>query len=216
MRMAPKKFTSKKLSASSKAYLNRQARDPFAAAAKQQGYRARSAFKLQEIDAKHHLLKPGQTIVDLGCAPGGWCQIARDKVGKKGAVIGIDLLAVAPLEGITFLAADFTADAGLAQLEAALPGTQVDVVLSDMAANTTGHAKTDGLRTMALAELAADFALSHLKPGGHFLTKVFMNGDEVELRDTLRRHFTKTQFIKPESSRQESREIYLLATGFKA
>ncbi|HEX2858680.1 MAG TPA: RlmE family RNA methyltransferase [Alphaproteobacteria bacterium] len=215
-----KKFTSKRLSASSKAYLNRQAADSFVQAARAQGYRARSAFKLQEIDQKHKLFRHGQTVVDLGAAPGSWCQVAAEKVGPThkggGRIVGIDLLEIPPLAGITFIEADFTSDEGLGQLLPHVQPEGVDVVMSDMAANTTGHHATDGLRTMALAELAADFALTHLKPGGHFLTKVFMNGDEAKLRDTLRPHFTKVMFVKPGASRAESREIFLLALNKKA
>jgi 23S rRNA (uridine2552-2'-O)-methyltransferase len=215
MAQKTQKFTSKRLSASSKAYLQRQAADSFVQQARKDGYRARSAFKLQEMDTKYKLFKPGQTVIDLGAAPGSWCQIAKEKVGKKGRIVGIDLLEIPPLAEVTFIQADFTADEGLAELLPHVQPEGVDVVMSDMAANTTGHFATDGLRTMVLAEMAADFALEHLKPGGHFLTKVFMNGDEAKLRDLLRKHFTKVMFIKPKASRGESREIYLLATGFK-
>lgn len=208
------KFTSKRLSASSKAYLTRQAADPYVQAARAEGYRSRAAYKLKEIDAKYHLLKPGQKIVDLGCAPGGWCQVAAEICGPSATIVGIDLLPTDPLAQCTFLEADFSSDAGLAELQAALQTTlatqQVDVVLSDMAANTIGHRASDGLRTMALVEMAAEFALQHLMIGGHFLTKLFMNGDEPKLRDSLRPHFEKVVFFKPPASRKDSRETYLL------
>lgn len=217
----PTKFTSKRLSASSKAYLNRQAKDPFVHQAQAKGWRARAAFKLEHIQQKHKILKEashgtGQVVVDLGCAPGSWCQMAAKICGPKAIIIGIDLLPVEPLEGVVFLEADFASDQGLALLESHLPeGRKLDVVLSDMAANTTGHAATDGIRTMALVEMAADFAIQHLAEGGHFATKLFMNGEEAGLRDKLRKHFTKVVFEKPDSSRSESREIFLVATGFK-
>lgn len=220
------KFTHKHLSASSKAYLERQASDPFVQAAKAQGWRARAAFKLEHIQKKHHILHEarsgvGQVVVDLGCAPGSWCQMAAKICGPKSVIIGMDLLPVDPLAGVTFLEADFASDEGLALLESELPRddagqiAKLDVVLSDMAANTTGHKETDGIRTMALAEMAADFAVAHLKKGGHFATKLFMNGEEAKLRDRLRPHFTKMAFEKPDSSRVESREIFLVGIGFK-
>ncbi len=208
------KFTNKGLSQSSKDYLKRQSADPYVQKAHAAGYRSRAAYKLLEILDKESFLKHGQTVVDLGCAPGGWCQVAADKA-RGGVVVGIDLLETQPIAGVTLIQNDFTADAGLAAVRAAMGSDTVDVVLSDMAADTIGHKETDGIRTMGLAEMAADFALTHLKPGGTFLCKLFMNGDEKALMDNMRPHFAKTKFIKPPASRSDSRETYLLALGRK-
>lgn len=212
------KFTNKGLSNASKAYLKRQSADRFVHAAHAQGYRARSAFKIKEIHDKYKIFKPGQNIVDLGCAPGGWCQVAQQVCGGKATIVGIDLLPCDPLAEVTFLVADFMTAEGEAELYKLLPdgeNSKLDVVMSDMAANTTGHRETDGLRTMGLAEAAADFALRHLKAGGHFVTKLFMNGEEKKLMDNLRPHFTKVVFHKPDSSRADSREIFLVALARK-
>ena len=211
------KFTNSKLTPAQKDYLTRQSADPYVQAAHAAGYRSRAAFKLLEILEKEPFFKQGQIIVDLGCTPGGWCQVAAARTGGKGKVVGIDLLDTDPIGDVVLLKADFTTEEGLNALYAELPegaNCKVDVVLSDMAANTVGHRETDGLRTMALVELAEEFALKHLKPGGVFLTKLFMNGDEKHLMDRLRPHFEKARFIKPEASRKDSRETYLLATGF--
>jgi 23S rRNA (uridine2552-2'-O)-methyltransferase len=212
------KFTNPKLSGAAKEYLKRQSADPYVQAAHEAGYRSRAAFKLLEIEKAHPFLKPGMTVVDLGCAPGGWCQVAEAKVGRQGLVVGIDLLPTEPIGPVVLLQRDFTSDEGLAALHAALPqgqGTKVDVVMSDMAANTTGHRETDGLRTMGLVELAEAFALAHVKAGGVFLTKLFMNGQEKDLQNRLRPHFAAVRFVKPAASRSDSRETYLLATGRK-
>jgi 23S rRNA (uridine2552-2'-O)-methyltransferase len=203
----------KSLSQSSKEWVKRQLRDPYVQKAMAEGYRARAAYKLLDIDAKFHVLKSGQSVVDLGCAPGSWCQIAAARGCK---VVGIDLLPCDAMEGVTFVQADFTTDEGYAQVMAALGSDLVDVVLCDMAANTVGHKETDGLRTQALSELAVDFALKHLRPGGNFCTKLFMNGYEAEAKKFVATKFQKVQLFKPESSRSESREIFLVATGRKA
>lgn len=208
------KFTNPKLTAAQKDYLKRQSADPYVQAAHAQGYRSRAAFKLLEILEKEPFLKAGQVVVDLGCAPGGWCQVSEAKTGKHGKVVGIDLLETAPIGNVTLIKADFTEEAGEQAVLEALEGRAVEVVLSDMAANTVGHRETDGMRTMALVEMAEAFALAHLVPGGVILTKLFMNGEEAELAKRLRPHFAKVKFIKPHASRKDSRETYLLAVGF--
>lgn len=200
----------KSLSASSKEWVRRQLRDPYVAKAQAEGYRARAAYKLLEIDAKFHVIKAGQSVVDLGCAPGSWCQIAAARGCR---VVGIDLLPCDPLTGVTFLEDDFTEARGLAAVQAAMGSELVDVVLCDMAANTVGHRETDGLRTQGLSELAVDFALAHVRVGGNFVTKLFMNGYEAEAKKQMAPYFTRTQLFKPESSRAESREIFLVCVG---
>lgn len=211
---APQKIRKTSLSKSSQAWVRRQLNDPYVAKAQADGYRARAAYKLLEIDEKFKVLKRGTTVVDLGCAPGSWCQIAA-KLNCK--VVGIDLLACDPLAGVVFLQDDFTTDRGLQAVLEALGGVdKVDIVLCDMAANTVGHKETDGIRTQALSELAVDFALHHLKPGGSFVTKLFMNGYEAEAKKQIAPYFTRAQLYKPSSSRAESREIFLVGVGFKA
>lgn len=214
------KFTNPKLTPAQKDYLKRQSADPYVQAAHAAGYRSRAAFKLLEIMEKEAFLKPGMVVVDLGCTPGGWCQVAvkkvtgqRSQVKDEGLVVGIDLLPTDPIAGVTLIQDDFTTEAGEQAVLAALGGRAVDVVLSDMAANTVGHRETDGIRTMALVEMAEAFALENLKLGGVFLTKLFMNGEERDLMNRLRPHFEKVKFIKPAASRKDSRETYLLAVG---
>ncbi|MCP5404730.1 MAG: RlmE family RNA methyltransferase [Pseudomonadaceae bacterium] len=212
------RFTNNSLSHASKEYLKRQSADPYVRKAHAQGYRSRAAYKLLEVLEKEPFLKPGMTVVDLGCAPGGWCQVAMDIVGEEGTVVGIDLLPTEPIAGVVLLEADFMADEGQAALYAELPegaACKVDAVISDMAANTVGHRETDGMRTMALVEMAEWFALEHVKEGGVFLAKLFMNGEEKALMERLRPHFAKVKFIKPHASRADSREIYILAVGRK-
>jgi 23S rRNA (uridine2552-2'-O)-methyltransferase len=202
---------------SSKLWLERQLNDPYVAQAKREGYRSRAAFKLVEIDDKYHLLKPGMTVVDLGAAPGGWSQIAAKRVGAasgKGRVIAIDLLEMPEIPGVQFAQLDFHADDAPAKLTAMLGG-RADVVLSDMAANTTGHRKTDQLRIVGLVEIAAAFASEVLNPGGTFLAKVFQSGADAELLAQLKREFTNVRHVKPAASRQDSSERYVLATGFR-
>ncbi len=211
--------TAKFRKVSSTRWLQRQLNDPYVVKARKEGYRSRAAYKLLEINEKHKLLKPGQKIVDLGCAPGGWAQIAARETGsaegRPGAkVVGIDLLEVDPIAGVTFEVLDFNADHAPARLQEMLGG-KADGVLSDMAANTTGHKKTDQIRIAALVELAAHFAASVLTQGGFFLAKVFQGGTEAELMAILKRDFAVVKHIKPPASRQESSEFYLLATNFR-
>jgi 23S rRNA (uridine2552-2'-O)-methyltransferase len=209
--------TARKRSLSSALWLERQLNDPYVARAKREGYRSRAAYKLIEIDERYHLLKPGQSIVDLGAAPGGWSQVAARKVGAeegKGRVIGIDLLEMVPVPGAGFMVLDFTAPEAPGLLKEWLGGP-ADVVLSDMAANATGHKKTDHLRIMGLAELAADFACEVLAGGGAFLAKVLQGGTENTLLARLKREFASVRHVKPKASRPESAELYVLAAGFR-
>ncbi|MCB1504316.1 MAG: RlmE family RNA methyltransferase [Hyphomicrobiaceae bacterium] len=210
--------TARKRSVSSARWLERQLNDPYVKAAKDEGMRSRAAYKLKEIDDKYRLLKPGMRVVDLGAAPGGWSQIAAEKVGAvsgEGQVIGIDYLDVEPLPGVTLLKLDFTDETAEAQLKALLRGGGADLVLSDMAAPTVGHTRTDHLRIMALAEAAAHFAVDVLAPGGAFLCKVFQGGTERDLLDLLKQSFSVVRHVKPPASRSDSAELYVLATGFK-
>lgn len=215
--------TAKRRTASSTQWLQRQLNDPYVAAARREGYRSRAAFKLIEIDDKYRLLKPGQKIVDLGAAPGGWSQIAAKRVkaqdgeGKhgQGKVVGIDLLDVETLAGVDFQVMDFLDEDAPARLMAMLGGYRADGVLSDMAANTTGHKPTDHLRIVHLVELAADFAAQVLSPGGFFLAKVFQGGTENDLLARLKRDFATVRHVKPKASRADSAELYVLATGFR-
>lgn len=200
-----------KRSASSKNWLRRHVNDPYVQRSRKEGYRARSAYKLTEIDDKDRFLKPGAVVVDLGAAPGGWCQVAAKRVAPKGRVVAIDLLEVAPLAGVEVIQADFLAPSGLAAVEAALGGVKPDVVLSDMAPNLSGIALSDQARAMALAEIARDFALLHLKPGGVFVVKVFQGAGYDEFLRSLRGGFAKVAVRKPGASRGESAELYLLA-----
>ena len=207
----------KSRSLSSKLWLDRQLNDPYVARARREGYRSRAAFKLVEIDAKHHILKPSARVVDLGAAPGGWSQVAAERVGAaegKGHVVAIDVLEMGAIPGVEFLQLDFH-DAAAPDRLKALVGGQADVVLSDMAPNTTGHRQTDHLRIMALAELAADFACAVLARGGAFLCKVLQGGTEATLLAALKRDFSHVRHVKPAASRSDSAELYLLATGFR-
>jgi 23S rRNA (uridine2552-2'-O)-methyltransferase len=206
--------TAKKRTISSTLWLQRQLNDPYVVQAKKDGWRSRAAYKLIEMDERYHLLKPGQKIVDLGAAPGGWSQVAIKKVGPKGRVVGIDLLDIDPIPGVEFEVMDFLEDDAPDRLKATLGGL-ADGVLSDMAANTTGHKKTDHLRIVALAELAIHFATEVLAPGGFFMAKVFQGGTENALLDILKRGFKTVRHVKPEASRAGSAELYVLATGFK-
>lgn len=199
---------------SQKRWLERQLNDPYVARAKREGYRSRAAFKLIEIDERFNLLKPGQKIVDLGAAPGGWSQVAAKKIGAAGRVVGIDLLEIEPMTGVAFVALDFL-DPTAPGLLTELLGGPADLVLSDMAANTTGHKKTDHLRIIGLAEVAAEFAREILAPGGAYLAKVFQGGTESELLTDLKRDFATVRHVKPNASRADSSELYVLATGFR-
>jgi 23S rRNA (uridine2552-2'-O)-methyltransferase len=202
---------------SSKLWLERQLNDPYVAQAKRDGFRSRAAYKLIEIDDKYRLLKPGLVVVDLGAAPGGWSQIAARRVGAadgKGKVIAIDLLAMPEIPGVSFAQLDFLAADAPDRLLAMMEG-RADVVLSDMAANTTGHRKTDQLRLLGLVEGAAAFAADVLNPGGAFVAKVFQSGADADLLAQLKRDFASVRHVKPASSRQDSSERYVLATGFR-
>ncbi len=202
---------------SSKLWLERQLNDPYVARAKREGFRSRAAYKLTEIDDKYRLLKPGMTVVDLGAAPGGWSQVAAKRIGiasGKGRVIAIDLLEMPEIAGVTFAQLDFLASDAPERLMAMMDG-RADVVMSDMAANTTGHRKTDQLRMVGLVETAAAFAGEVLKPGGTFLAKTFQSGADAELMAQLKRDYASVRHVKPAASRQDSSERYMLATGFR-
>ncbi len=202
---------------SSKLWLERQLNDPYVARAKREGYRSRAAFKLIEIDDKYRFLKPGLTVVDLGAAPGGWSQIAARRVGAangKGRVIAIDLLEMPEVAGVEFAQLDFLGEDAPDKLLKMIGG-RADVVLSDMAPNTTGHRKTDQLRILGLVEGAAAFAADVLKPGGTFVAKAFQSGADAALMSELKRDYASVRHVKPASSRQDSSERYVLATGFR-
>ena len=216
----------KRRTASSRAWLTRQINDPYVERAKREGFRSRAAFKLAEIDDRYKLLKLGTRVVDLGAAPGGWSEIAARRVGDNGRVIALDVLEMKPVPGVEFLQLDFLDPSAPERLEAMLGSGRggspqgkrqatADVVLSDMAANATGHRQTDHLRIMALAEAAADFARQVLAPGGAFLCKVLQGGTEAALLAELKRDFSSVKHVKPAASRSDSAELYLLAQGFR-
>ena len=202
---------------SSTQWLERQLNDPYVSEARRLGYRSRAAFKLLQLDDRFHFLKPGARVVDLGSAPGGWAQVAAARIkaeAGRGRIVGIDVLPTDPVPGATLLQLDFLDQTAPEALRQALGGP-ADVVLSDMAAPTTGHAATDHLRVMALAEAAYAFAREVLAPGGTFVTKVFQGGAERELLDALKRDFTSLRHVKPPASRTESAEVYVVAQGFR-
>ena len=205
--------TARKRTAQSTRWLERQLNDPYVRRAKAEGYRSRAAFKLIELDERFAFLKGVRRVVDLGLAPGGWSQVVRRQV-PAAAVVGIDLLPVDPIDGVTILQADFMADEAPVLLRDALGGT-ADLVLSDMAANTVGHPQTDALRTMALVEAAADFAFQVLRPGGAFVAKAFAGGADAALVAELKRRFTSVKHAKPPASRKGSVEWFVVALGFK-
>ena len=205
--------TAKKRTASSTRWLQRQLNDPYVKQAKAEGYRSRAAYKLIELDEKFGLLKGVARVVDLGIAPGGWSQVVR-KLKPKAHVVGIDLLEVEPIEGVTIFQMDFMDDEAPAVLEDALGG-KADLVMSDMAANTVGHKQTDHLRTMGLVEAGAWFAIENLAPGGTFLAKVLAGGTDNEMLKLLKQHFKTVKHAKPPASRKGSSEWYVIAQGFK-
>lgn len=210
--------TSKGRKIGSTLWLQRQLNDPYVAKARAEGYRSRAAFKIQELDERYNLFHKGQRIVDLGAAPGGWCQVAAPIIGstdERPLLVGIDYLEMAPIPGVILLQKDFNDEDAPDALIAAMGGHKADIVMSDMAAPTTGHRATDHLRIIALVELAADFAIHVLAPGGTFIAKVFQGGTEHELLGMLKRHFATTIHAKPKASRADSAETYLLARGFK-
>ncbi|MCR5858578.1 RlmE family RNA methyltransferase [Mesorhizobium sp. J428] len=205
------------LKESSRRWLERHMNDPYVQRSKAEGYRSRAAYKLIEIDERYKLLKSGMRVVDLGAAPGGWCQVAARKLGSTDAkplIAAIDYLDMDPVPGCVILKKDFLDDDAPAALIEALGGPP-DVVISDMAAPTTGHRRTDHIRTMHLGEVAADFAISVLKPGGHFLTKTFQGGTANDLLTMLKQNFKSVHHVKPPASRDESVELFLLAKDFK-
>lgn len=206
--------TAKGRSTASQRWLERQLNDPYVRAAQQKGLRSRAAFKLIEMDEKHGLLRPGARVLDLGAAPGGWTQVAVERTAPGGRVVAVDLLPMDPVPGATVIQGDFQDDAVAAAALSALGGT-ADLVLSDMAPNTTGHGATDHLRIIALAELALDTALAALSPGGSFVAKVFQGGSERVLLETLKRAFRAVRHAKPPASRKDSSELYVAATGFR-
>lgn len=214
--LATRLKTSKGRTTSQQRWLSRQLNDPYVARARREGYRSRAAFKLMEIDERHKLLKRGQRIIDLGAAPGGWCQVAAQKIGvpDEGRIVAIDLLEIDAIPGVDFVQLDFLDNKAPALLMEMLGGP-ADLVLSDMAANTTGHRQTDHLRTLGLVEVAAEFAREVLAPGGKFLAKVLQGGTEASLLKDLKRDFRDVKHVKPAASRQDSSELYVLATGFR-
>jgi 23S rRNA (uridine2552-2'-O)-methyltransferase len=198
--------------AASRAWLQRQLNDPYVAAARSKGYRSRAAFKLIELDGRFHFLRKGAKVLDLGAAPGGWSQVAA---AKGAMVVAADVLEMEPIPGVNFFKADLTGADVPAMLKEALGGP-ADIVLTDMAAPTTGHRATDHIRTIALAEIALEVALDVLKPGGTFVGKVFQGGSSNELLTRLKKAFREVKHVKPPASRQESVELYVVALGFKA
>jgi 23S rRNA (uridine2552-2'-O)-methyltransferase len=209
--------TARKRTHSSQLWLERQLNDPYVARAKREGRRSRAIYKLMEIDEKAKLLKPGQRVLDLGAAPGGWSQLAAevtDSINGRGKVVAIDLLPIDPIPGVDFVQMDFMDDAAPDLLKTMLGGP-ADLVLSDMAANTVGHRATDHLRIVALVEAAAYFAVEVLAPGGAFLAKVFQGGTEGDILNLLKRDFAVVKHVKPAASRSGSSEMYVLATGFR-
>ena len=204
--------TAKGRKTSSTRWIERQLNDPYVTKAKQLGYRSRAAFKLQEMDEKYKILKPGMAVIDLGAAPGGWCQIALEKKCSK--IVAIDLLPIDELPGVIFMQQDFMDDDAPDKLKAALGG-RADVVLSDMAHNTTGHRDTDHLKIMALVEAGYEFSKEVLKYGGTYLAKTFQGGAEAELLARMIIDFEVVRHVKPPASRQDSSEKYVLATGFR-
>jgi len=204
-----------KKSHSSKQWLRRHVNDPYVQRSKREGYRSRSAYKLTEIDERDKLLRPGQVVVDLGAAPGGWSQVLAKRVGAHGRVIAIDLLEMEPVAGVTFIHGDFGSARGLEAVQAALEGGRADLVLSDMSPNLSGIAVSDQARSMHVAEIARDFALLHLKPEGAFLVKIFQGAGYDDYLRSLRQAFRKVVVRKPAASRDESAEQYLLARGLR-
>lgn len=210
VRVKSAKFNTK----SSNKWLARQLNDPYVAESKRLGYRSRAAFKLIQLDEKYHFLGKGKTVVDLGCAPGGWTQVAVDRNKGTGQVVGIDILETEAISGATLICQDFTQPEAADKLKTLLNG-EADIVMSDMAANTTGHQQTDHLRTIGLVDIAYEFAKEVLAQGGIFIAKVFQGGAEGELLADIKKNFAKVGHFKPDASRQGSPETYLVATGYK-
>ena len=205
-----------KKSKSSSRWLQEHFSDPYVKKAWQDGYRARAAYKLIELQEKYHFLKPNQMIIDLGAAPGSWSQVAKKHIGKNGKIFALDLLPIDPIDNVNILQGDFTSEEILAQLKAQLPEDQkVDTVISDMAPNMSGHKTADQIGSMYLVELAFDFAKNHLKPVGAFVTKVFQGRDLDALILEAKQHFQKVHFCKPDASRDRSSEHFLVCLGYK-
>jgi len=202
-----------KPSKTSKQWMREHINDPYVQQAQKDGYRSRAAYKLLEIDERDHLIKAGMVVVDLGATPGGWSQVAANKIGDKGKVIALDLLPLNPLPRVEFILGDFREDSVLAQLEEKLCGKQIELVISDMAPNISGIDLSDQARSIYLAELALEFAVQHLKPGGAFLVKVFQGAGFEEYVKIMRKHFAKVASRKPKASRDRSSEVYMLGTG---
>ena len=200
----------------SKAWMHEHVNDPYVRRAQAEGMRSRAAYKLQQLAERDHLLKPGMVVVDLGAAPGGWSQVAGRAAGPKGRVVAVDLLEMTPVTGVTFIHGDFGDEAVLAEVETALGGSGADLVLSDMAPNISGVASVDQARSVALAELALEFAVNHLKPQGNFLVKLFQGSGFDALVADIRRKFVQVMIRKPEASRGRSNEVYVVAKGLKA
>lgn len=202
-------------SKTSKAWMQEHVNDPYVRRAQAEGMRSRAAYKLQQLAERDKLLRPGMTVVDLGAAPGGWSQVAGRVAGDGGRVVAVDLLDMTPVAGVTFIRGDFGEDAVLAEVEQAIGGGGVDLVLSDMAPNISGVASVDQARSVGLAELALDFAVNHLKPQGNFLVKVFQGSGFEALVADIRRKFVQVMIRKPEASRSRSSEVYVVAKGLK-
>ena len=204
--------------ASSVRWLQRQINDPYVSEAQRLGYRGRAAFKIMQLDDQFHFFKTGKRVVDLGCAPGGWSQVAVQRVKstpENPLVVGMDLLPADPIAGANLVQMDFTLDEAPAKLEELLGGHRADIVMSDMAANTTGVHSLDHLRIMGLLEMAYDFAIKVLNPGGVFIAKIFQGGTENEFLAEMKRDFAVVKHAKPDASRKDSSEVYVVATGFK-
>ncbi len=198
-----------------KAWMHEHVNDPYVKEAERRGYRSRAAFKLIDLDARDKLLRPGLTAVDLGAAPGSWSQVLRERLGPSGHVVAIDLLPMDPVAGVTVVQGDFREDEGLAAVESALAGEPVDLVVSDMAPNLSGVAPADQARSVHLGELALEFAAAHLKPGGDLVLKVFQGSGLQDLQAAMGEHFAKVYVRKPKSSRDRSRETFLVGKGFR-
>jgi 23S rRNA (uridine2552-2'-O)-methyltransferase len=199
-----------------KAWMHEHVNDPYVLEAKRRGYRSRAAFKLIELAERDKLLRPGMTVVDLGAAPGSWSQVLRERVGPAGKIVAIDLLPMDGIAGVTFIQGDFREDEGLARLKAALGQSRVDLVVSDMAPNLSGIDAADQARSVHLGELALEFAVGHLSPGGDLLVKVFQGAGLPEFQREMGGHFTKVYVRKPKASRDRSRETFLVGKGFRS
>lgn len=206
----------KKRSKSSREWLQRQLNDPFVKQARVEGYRGRAVYKIKEMDEQFDLVKNGYKIIDLGCAPGSWVQHIVEKTKGNATIIGVDLLEIEPIKQCSFIQGDFTDDSCLEEINKAVNGRKLNLVLSDMAPNTIGHGKTDHIRIMGMLEMALDFAIRNLEDGGDFVAKVFQGGTEKDLLLSTKKYFSKVKHYKPQASRKESAEMYLIAKGFKA